>query len=117
MSEVLTGYFAYIISNNNVATFLFVGFLAMLFGMLIWMQMRRDTFDLRAIISNYVVVDGEGRYVPATDKTLLVGTWVVTSYLVIEHYTDAALLAYGTLWVVNGGVVVLAKYGKLAGDK
>lgn len=111
MSEVITGYFAYLISSNSVATFLFVGILLLMFGSLVWMQMRKDEFDLRAIISNYV----DGKYVPATDKTLLVGSWVVSTYLTIEHYSDTALTAYLGLWVLNGGVKALAT--KLKDDK
>jgi hypothetical protein len=109
MWDVITGHFAYLLATNSITTFLFAGVLGVVAVLLMWVQMRRDKFDLRAIISTYK----DGHYVPVTDKTLLVGCWVVSSYLVIEHYTETALSAYLAFWVINGGVAALAKIGKL----
>jgi len=113
MTEILNGWFAYILATNSGITFVFAGVFVIICGMLVWVQMRRDQFDLRAIISTYK----DGHYVPVTDKTLLVGCWVVSSYLVIEHYSDTALTAYLTLWVLNGGVAGWAKIKKLEAEK
>jgi hypothetical protein len=112
MSDILSGWLAYVLMNNNVATFIFVGVLLEVIGILIWVQFKKDTFDLRAIYSTYQ----NGQLVPDTSKSLLVGTWIVSSYLTIEHYSDAAVLAYLTAWVINGGFAALAKY-QLAKDK
>lgn len=113
MTEILNGWFAYVLANNSVTTFVFAGVLVIVACMLVWVQMRRDQFDLRAIISTYK----DGHYVPVTDKTLLVGCWLVSSYLVIEHYTDTALAAYLTLWVLNGGVAGWTKVKKVQAEK
>jgi hypothetical protein len=113
MLEIINGWFAYILSTNSATTFVFAGVLVITACMLVWVQMRKDQFDLRAIISTYK----DGHYVPVTDKTLLVGCWLVSSYLVIEHYTDTALAAYLTLWVINGGVAGWTKVKKVEAEK
>lgn len=113
MTEILNGWFAYILTNNSGTTFAFAGMSVILCGVLVWVQMRRDQFDLRAIISTYK----DGHYVPVTDKTLLVGCWVVSSYLTIEHYSDTALAAYLALWVANGGIAGWTKVKKVQAEK
>lgn len=113
MGDVLTGYFAYLVSSNSMTTFVFVGILMLVMCMLVWVQMRRDKFDMRAVISTYK----DDHYVPVTDKTLLVGCWLVSSYLVIEHYSETALTAYLGLWVANGGIAGWTKVKKVQAEK
>jgi hypothetical protein len=110
MSEIINGWFAYVIATNSVATFLFAGMIVAIIILLTWMQMLDDKFDLRAIISTYK----DGHYVPTTDKTLLVGCWIVSSYAVFEHYSDSLMGVYLGAWVLNGGV---AAWSKARADK
>jgi drug/metabolite transporter superfamily protein YnfA len=105
MNEIINGWLAYILSNNSATTFVFAGVVVIVACLLVWVQMRKDQFDLRAIISTYK----DGHYVPVTDKTLLVGCWLVSSYLVIDHYSETALAAYLTLWVANSGIRAIYK--------
>lgn len=113
MAEILNGWFAYVLASASGATIVFAWVLVAVVGVLVRLQMRKDEFDLRAIISTYK----DGHYVPVTDKSLLVGCWVVSSYLVIEHYSDTALAAYLTLWVANGGISGWTKVKKVQAEK
>lgn len=113
MTEILNGWFAYILTSNSGVTFMFAGLSVVLCGLLVWVQMRRDQFDLRAIISTYK----DGHYVPVTDKSLLVGCWLVSSYLVIEHYSEAVLAVYLGAWVLNGGISGAIKVKKVQAEK
>ena len=113
MTDVLTGWFAYIVSANSGATFWFACIVVLVGMMLVRMQMRKDNFDFRAIISTWK----DDHYVPTTDKTLLVGCWLVSSYAVMEHYSDTALGAYLTIWVLNGGIAAWSKVKKAQAEK
>lgn len=105
MLDIIKGWLAYQFMNNSTTTLIFLGIVVLTACILIWMQFKKDEFDLRALICE---MRGE-KAVPATDKTLLVGSWIISSYLTIEHYSEGALTAYLTLWVLNGGVAVLRK--------
>lgn len=66
-----------------------------------------DTFDLRDIICSW---DAERqRQIVSTPKSFLAGTFLVSSYGLIEHYSDTALGVYLGAWVINGGIVAWQK--------
>ena len=92
---------AYLLVGHSVASIIFLVVLFIAGCVLIYLQLKKDEFDFRAIISSYVVDNGVGKYVPDTSKTILVGSWITSSYLVIEHYSEAAIAAYLGFWVLN----------------
>lgn len=107
--EMLTNWVAYQLMDHTAASIFFVGILVFIFVFLVWAQFRRDMFDVRAFVCEYK----NGQMIPATDKGILVGCWIISSYLVIQHYSDTALGAYLTIWVVNGGFAAIKKFQDL----
>jgi len=103
--DILNGWFAYVLTTNSGVTFIFAGVLFFTAIILVLLQLKDDEFDFRAIISEY----RDGHYVPVTAKTLLVGCWLVSTYLTVAHYTETALTAYLGFWVLNGGVAAWSK--------
>ena len=71
-------------------------------------QNKNDTFDIRDIICSW---DAKSKkQIVSTDKTLLAGAFLTSSYVVIHNYSEVALAAYLAAWVTNGGI---ASYHKL----
>lgn len=44
-----------------------------------------------------------------TSKTILMGTFLVSSYLLADNYSETALTIYLGAWVINGGAVLAYK--------
>ena len=105
MSDWANGWMTYIFVTNSGATFVFIGLAIIILGMLTYAQFQKDEFDVRGWICNYV----DGKMIPAPDKTILMGSWIFTSYLLFEHYTESAMTMYITLWIINGGAMILGK--------
>jgi hypothetical protein len=97
----------------NSSTVFFV--LMLLLFLLLWNMQRRtedaqgnpDTFDLRDIICAWDT--DKKRQTVSTAKSFLAGTFLVSSYTLIEHYSDTALGIYLGAWVLNGGIVAFQK--------
>lgn len=92
----------------------FVLLLSVLFVLLWLMQHKKtdengnpDTFDLRDIICAWDA--DKKRQTVSTAKSFLAGTFLVSSYTLIEHYSDTALGIYLGAWVLNGGIVAFQK--------
>src|SRR5689334_19805884 len=73
---------------------------------LIWWHSRDDKFDLRDSITS-PGTDGVRRV--DTSKTILVGAFLTSSYLLAENYSDTAYGLYLGAWILNGGAVLLQK--------
>lgn len=86
---------------------IFAGLLAFIFLMLFVMQFIKDDFDIRDVICSWD--EKNKRKVISTSKSFLAGAFAVSSYVLIEHYSDTALGVYLTAWVANGGVVAWQK--------
>jgi hypothetical protein len=69
-------------------------------------QMTKDDFDLRDAIT---APQPDGARRVETSKFILVGTFLVSSYLIADNYSDTALGVYLGAWVINGGAVLLFK--------
>jgi len=94
---------------TNAVTVIF-GFLIIGALWLLWVwQRRKDNFDLRDALTS-PGTDGVRRV--DTSKTLLVGVFLVSSYLVSDNYSDTALGVYLGAWVINGGAVLAYKAWK-----
>ena len=96
----------YFYGPSGIVSIIFIVLMMVALGLLFFWQRRADTFDLRDAITapgpdNVRRVD--------TSKAILVGTFLVSSYLVADNYSDAALGVYLTAWVVNGGAVLAYK--------
>jgi hypothetical protein len=105
LGQIISGWFAYILMDNSVLSFLFVG-LIILISILFWKMQRdkNDTFDLKDIICKW---DSEHKkQIVATDKSLLTGAFLVSSYYVVHNISDTAYAAYLSAWVLNGGIAV-----------
>lgn len=92
----------------------FVLLMVIVFGLLWYMQHKTvdekgnlDTFDLRDIICS--PDPDTKKQVVNTAKSFLAGTFLVSSYTLIEHYSDTALGVYLGAWVINGGIVAFQK--------
>lgn len=105
MTEILKGWMAYILMNNSAATFIFIGMLIVIILLFWWMQSRKDEFDLRDIICEW---NGKKQIV-STTKSLLAGSFLASSYYLIEHPSDMAFGAYLLAWVTNGGIAAWQK--------
>lgn len=80
-----------------------------------WWHSRHDHFDLRDALTS-PGTDGIRRV--DTSKTILVGSFLVSSYWVTENYSDTALTVYLGAWVINGGAVLAHKvFSKQQEDK
>ena len=97
---------------TNVVTLIFGGLLVFVLLLLWRWQTRKDDFDLRDAIT---VPGPDGIRRVDCSKSLLVGTFLVSSYLVADHYTDTALTIYLGAWVINGGAVLAYKAWKSNG--
>lgn len=112
--EMFTGWVAYQLSDNTIPSIFFVCLIIFLLLFLIWAQFKKgDLFDVRAFVCEYKFIGDKGQYVPSTDKGILVGCWLISSYLTIKHYSDVAMGTYLTIWVVNGGFASLSKFHAL----
>lgn len=94
----------------DIPSILFIAGLAGLIVML-WMAQRKpDGFDMRDIICSWD--KKHEKQIVSTSKALLTGAFLVSSYVLIAHYTETALGLYLTAFVVNGGVVAWQKSRK-----
>lgn len=76
---------------------------------------QKDHFDLRDAITA-PGTDGVRRV--DTSKSILVGSFLVSSYWVSDNYSDAAMSIYLGAWVINGGAVLAFKaFGGKPEDK
>lgn len=107
MSDIISGWFAYILSNNSGTTFVFLLLLIVLFALLWHMQNKPDSFDLRDIICSWDAT--AQKQVVNTSKSILAGTFIVSSYYVMEHTSDISFGAYLLAWVTNGGIAAWQK--------
>jgi len=94
---------------TNAVT-LIVGILIVVSLLILWQwQRQKDDFDLRDALTA-PGTDGIRRV--DTSKTILTGTFLVSSYLLADNYSDTALGVYLGAWVVNGGAVLAYKAWK-----
>lgn len=104
---VVRGWFAYVLMDNSLLSFLFAGLLTFLILVLWRMQRQPDSFDLRDLICEWNAE--HTLQIVSTNKTLLTGAFLTSSYYVIRNSSDAAFFAYLTAWVVNGGITAWQK--------
>ena len=93
---------------------LIIGTLIIVGLLLLWQwQTQKNSFDLRDAMTA-PGTDGIRRV--ETGKAILCGTFLVSSYLVADNYSDTALGVYLGAWVINGGAVLVYKVFKPNGD-
>ena len=102
----MSEYLSYFYGPSGIVSVIFALIMVGSVAMLVRWQVRRDDFDLRDAITA-PTPDGKRRV--DTSKALLVGTFLVSSYLIADNYSDGALGIYLTAWVVNGGAVLAYK--------
>ncbi len=84
----------------DLSTIVFLTTIVILAVILVFFQRKDDDFDLRDIICSW---NGKTRAV-STSKTLLAGTFLVSSYYLIKNPTEISYGAYLAAWVANSGV-------------
>ena len=91
---------------TNTVTIIFA-LLFVLAGVLLYRwHTHEDNFNLKDALTS-PGTDGIRRV--DTSKSVLVGTFLVSSYLVADNYSDTALGVYLGAWVINGGAVLAYK--------
>jgi hypothetical protein len=70
-------------------------------------QRKDDTFDLRDIICSWDVKSQ--KQIVTTSKSLLAGSFIVSSYYLVKNPSDIGFGAYLATWVANGGVAAWQK--------
>lgn len=98
--------------NLNVSYF-FLAVLTIGLLVILWWHSRRDYFDLRDALTS-PGTDGIRRV--DTSKTILVGAFLTSSYLLADNYSDTAYGLYLGAWILNGGAVLLHKVLKKPDD-
>ncbi|CAB4187556.1 hypothetical protein UFOVP1155_37 [uncultured Caudovirales phage] len=84
---------------------LFAMMLALIFSILWRLQNAENTFDLKDIICEWA----DGKQIVSTSKSLLAGSFLVSSYYLIKNISDVCYAAYLTAWVANSGVAAWRK--------
>lgn len=107
MIDFLTGWVAYVLTSNSGTTFIFLAVLIVIVVLLWRMQNKPDNFDLRDIICSWD--EEHQKQLVNTSKSILAGTFLTSSYYIIEHPTDMAFGAYLLAWVTNGGIAAWQK--------
>jgi hypothetical protein len=107
MLDTLHGWFAYVLMNNTTTSLIFTIVLMAIVLIIIRMQFVNDTFDIRDVICSW---DAKSKkQIVSTNKTLLTSCFLVSSYYLVEHPTEAAFGAYLLAWVGNGGIAAWQK--------
>ena len=100
----------YLPTNAVTVTFVLL-IIAAIWLLWVW-QKKKDNFDLRDALTS---PGSDGIRRVDTSKSLLVGVFMVSSYLVADNYSDTALGVYLGAWVINGGAVLAFKAFKANG--
>jgi hypothetical protein len=82
--------------------------LLVLLGIILWrMHVNETSFDLKDAICSWD--SKHQKQIVSTSKSLLVGSFIVSSYYLIKNPSDVGYAAYMATWVANGGVATWRK--------
>lgn len=99
---------------ENLLAAVFLALMGAATVMLYWWHTRADNFNLRDALTS-PGTDGVRRV--DTSKAILVGVFLVSSYLLADNYSESAFVFYLTAWIVNGGAVLAYKAFSRQEDK
>lgn len=105
--EVFNGWLATQLVTHSSVSIFFAAFLMYIFLLIVWSQMRNHEFDIMDIAYSYDHVTKTKSL--NTAKVLLVGTFITSTYYVIQNPSDNSLNAYLLAWVANGGIYAFNK--------
>jgi heme A synthase len=106
--QIIYGWLAYMLMENSGIAMLFV-ILLLIIAWMLWhsQSVKDDYFDLRDIICSWD--DENKRQIVSTNKSLLAGAFLVSSFYVLRNHSDAAFGIYIGAWVLNGGIAAWQK--------
>lgn len=102
----MNGLFTYFSGPSGLLSILVIAIILASVAMLIRWHFQPGDFDLRDALTA-PTPDGKRRV--DTSKAILVGVFLVSSYLVADNYSEGALGLYLGAWILNGGAVLAYK--------
>lgn len=102
MFAVFNGWLATVLVTHSALSIFFACFLGYLFILMVWMQLRNPEFDILDIVYSYDKATKKKAL--NTAKCMLVGSFITSSYYIIQHGDNNSLGVYLLAWVGNGGI-------------